>query len=160
MRFGNRRGRMKTLAAAQDRAEIRVRLERFTASQQRLWGKMTAHGMICHLADAFRHPLGEKTASDSRPALPRGFYKWVALRTPTKWPRGVPTRPEMEQGVGGSSPTEFDGDRRELLQLMERFAQPSAADRPAHPIFGRMTEEEWMRWGYLHVDHHLRQFGG
>jgi Protein of unknown function (DUF1569) len=44
--------------------------------------------------------------------------------------------------------------------LMERFAQPSAAERPAHPIFGRMTEEEWMRWGYLHVDHHLRQFGG
>jgi hypothetical protein len=34
-----------------------------------------------------------------------------------------------------------------------------AAGRPAHPIFGRMTEAEWMRWGYLHTDHHLRQFG-
>ena len=21
------------------------------------------------------------------------------------------------------------------------------------------TEWEWMRWGYLHADHHLRQFG-
>jgi len=29
----------------------------------------------------------------------------------------------------------------------------------AHPIFGRMSLWEWQRWGYLHTDHHLRQFG-
>ena len=34
----------------------------------------------------------------------------------------------------------------------------SAVDWPAHPIFGPMTLRAWMRWGYLHVDHHLRQF--
>jgi hypothetical protein len=151
---------MKTLAAAGDRAELRGRLERLTISQKPLWGKMTVDGMICHLADAFRLPLGEKAASDARPGLPRGLYKWAALRLPMKWPRGVPTVPEMEQGVGGSSPTEFDADRRVLVQLMERFAESSATNRPAHPIFGQMTKAEWMRWGYLHVDHHLRQFGG
>ena len=24
--------------------------------------------------------------------------------------------------------------------------------------FGPLTDAEWMRWGYLHMDHHLRQF--
>jgi hypothetical protein len=28
-----------------------------------------------------------------------------------------------------------------------------------HPIFGAMSERAWLRWGYLHMDHHLRQFG-
>jgi hypothetical protein len=28
-----------------------------------------------------------------------------------------------------------------------------------HPLFAEMSERDWMRWGYLHVDHHLRQFG-
>jgi hypothetical protein len=28
-----------------------------------------------------------------------------------------------------------------------------------HPIFGELTDSERMRWGYLHMDHHLRQFG-
>jgi hypothetical protein len=28
-----------------------------------------------------------------------------------------------------------------------------------HPIFGPMSAAAWMRWGYLHADHHLRQFG-
>ena len=28
-----------------------------------------------------------------------------------------------------------------------------------HPIFGRMSDGDWLRWGYLHMEHHLRQFG-
>jgi len=28
-----------------------------------------------------------------------------------------------------------------------------------HPIFGGMSERAWLRWAYLHTDHHLRQFG-
>jgi hypothetical protein len=49
---------------------------------------------------------------------------------------------------------------QELETLLARF---TAAERDfrwqRHPIFGVMTEQEWLRWGYLHMDHHLRQFG-
>jgi len=83
----------------------------------------------------------------------------VALNVPMKWPKGVPTRPEMEQGLGGSRPTEFDADRRVAQELLARFAGASPAEMPPHPIFGQMTGAEWLRWGYLHADHHLRQFG-
>jgi hypothetical protein len=27
-----------------------------------------------------------------------------------------------------------------------------------HAIFGAMSRREWLRWGWLHADHHLRQF--
>jgi hypothetical protein len=26
-------------------------------------------------------------------------------------------------------------------------------------MFGAMTRGDWLRWGWLHMDHHLRQFG-
>jgi len=26
-------------------------------------------------------------------------------------------------------------------------------------MFGLMPDRDWMRWGYLHMNHHLRQFG-
>ena len=150
---------MKSLANAENYAEIRTRIDALTPSDERLWGEMGVHGMVCHLSDAFRLCVGEKTASDVSGVLQRTLVKWVALRLPVQWLKNIQTVPEVKQGVGGTPPTRFDDDRRELLQLMERFRCPGASLNPAHPIFGRMTEREWMRWGYLHTDHHLRQFG-
>jgi hypothetical protein len=86
--------------------------------------------------------------------------KRFALYVPVPWPKGLPTRPEVEQGVGGTLPVEFERDRDDLVLLMERFSDPSRSiANHAHPIFGKMSCAQWLRWGYLHMDHHLRQFG-
>jgi hypothetical protein len=37
--------------------------------------------------------------------------------------------------------------------------QPRDFQWQVHPQFGKMSEKEWMRLGYLHMDRHLRQFG-
>jgi hypothetical protein len=150
---------MKSLANAENYAEICTRIDALTAADERLWGEMGVQGMVCHLSDSFRLCTGEKTASDASGVLQRTLVKWAALRLPVPWMKGIPTLPEVKQGMGGTPPTRFDDDRRELLQLMGQFTSPGARRNPAHPIFGRMTEWEWMRWGYLHADHHLRQFG-
>ncbi len=84
--------------------------------------------------------------------------KWVALRLPLKWPKGVATRPEMDQGVGGTPLAEFEKDRADLLSIVRRFCGTANLPVP-HPFFGTMSRQEWLRWGYLHADHHLRQFG-
>jgi hypothetical protein len=83
--------------------------------------------------------------------------KWIALRTPLRWPPGVPTRPEIEQGRGGTPPAEWEADRAELLKLMDAFAERRTFG--VHPTFGKMSESDWLIWGYRHVHHHLRQFG-
>jgi hypothetical protein len=77
-----------------------------------------------------------------------------------QWPHGVKTRPELEQGVGGTPPAEFEADLQLLLATIDKFTQqPRTFEFHPHPMFGAMSEKEWMRWGYLHCDHHLRQFG-
>jgi hypothetical protein len=66
----------------------------------------------------------------------------------------------MDQEIGGTPPVEFEQDRRELLKLMDRFTCESPIPTfSAHPIFGQMSRKELMRWAYLHINHHLRQFG-
>ena len=68
-------------------------------------------------------------------------------------------RSGVQGGPGGTPPAEMERDLRELRGLIDRFTrQPRDFELQMHPIFGRLTEEEWMRWGYLHMDHHLRQF--
>jgi hypothetical protein len=151
---------MKTLARPGDRAEVLARLARLHPNSARRWGTMTAHQMVCHLSDAFRMVTGSKTVSPSSGLLQRTIIKWVALYAPLPWPPGILTRPEIAQGVGGTCPGDFSADVADLLALVELLtAQPHTIAWPHHPIFGRLTQKAWLRWAYLHMDHHLRQFG-
>jgi hypothetical protein len=150
---------MRSLDSIAERQTIEKRISALAASDQRVWGKMSAHQMVCHLCDSYRLALGEKSATPATGFIQRTAMKWIALRAPMKWPHGITTRPEVEQGVGGTPPVEFERDRNELITLFTRFCDESGNISVAHRFFGAMTAWEWRRWGYLHADHHLRQFG-
>ena len=144
--------------AAVTGVEARVRQLRPDSARQ--WGRMSPHQAICHLSDSFKLALNERPVQAVRSPL-RPVIKFIALQVPLPWPRGrIRTVPEAEQGIGGTAPTEFERDRGELLALMSKFCSaPPGQYCQTHPIFGAMTARHWRRWAYLHVDHHLRQFG-
>ena len=83
-----------------------------------VWGRMNAHQMVCHLTDAFGLAMGAKFASEDITFLNRTLVRWVALHTSLPWPKGVPTRPEMDQLSGGTRPTEFAHDTAALATLI------------------------------------------
>ena len=154
------RAEMKTLANSENKREILERLRAIGPASQRQWGRMTVAEMVCHLSDALRVSMGETDASPIRNRFPRSLMKWAALSLPMQWPHGVSTMPECKAGVGGTKPAEIESDLNTLRELLERFTRkPRGFELQVHPIFGPMTEAEWMRWGYLHLDHHMRQFG-
>jgi hypothetical protein len=150
---------MKTLARPRDRSEIVRRLTALRPDSVRRWGRMSAHQMVCHLNDGFRMATGDKAVSHIDSVLKGTIIKWMALYLPLRWPPGTVTRPEIDQEMGGTRPGDFAADVAQLVALIERTAKTKSGDWQRHPIFGRMSESEWRRWGYLHVDHHLRQFG-
>ncbi len=125
---------------------------------ERRWGTLSAHEMLCHLADAFSAVLGDLDASPADTWFSRTIMKWGALHTPVPWPHGVSTRPELDPLREGTKPASFNADRERVLDLLRRFVRPETQCL-RHPAFGPMTREEWLLWGYGHVDHHLRQFG-
>jgi hypothetical protein len=151
---------MKTLANPRNKAEIVTRVQAIQPSSTRHWGRMSVDQMICHLCDSFRGVMGEKVLSPAPRSFASGFVKWFALNVPLRWPHGVQTRPEMDQLIGGTKPADFERDRDNLLLLLDRFTMKNRDFRwQPHPMFGELTDDEWMRWGYVHMDHHLRQFG-
>ena len=141
--------------------EILRRLERLRPDSDRQWGRMNADQMVCHLSDAFRAVSGEKRVGALGTWLHRTVIKWVALRTPMPWPQGVPTMPEVDQEKGGTPPAAFEADVSDLVERVRRFSAATAEVTRdlRHPLFGAMSHGDWMRWGYRHCDHHLRQFG-
>jgi uncharacterized protein DUF1569 len=149
----------RDLADSAQRAALLARLRRLAPDSPRQWGRMTPHQAVCHLSDAFRAIMGSKAASSIATPVSRTVIKWIALNAPMKWPTGVKTMPEVDQEIGGTKPLEFARDRDELEALMEQFAVKQGGELQPHPMFGRMTTVQWRRWGWLHMDHHLRQFG-
>jgi len=152
---------VKTLAGPRDKDEILHRLRSVRPESARRWGRMSAHQMVCHLSDSFRMGMGHKPVSHATGLLQRTIVKWIALYLPLRWPGGrLVTRPEIDQELAGTKPGDFAADVAELEALVGLVtAQTPGFDWPPHPIFGRMSAADWLRWGYLHTDHHFRQFG-
>jgi hypothetical protein len=121
---------------------------------------MSAHQMVCHLKDCCLMATGDRRVTDVSSPLRRTVVKWMALYAPLPWPQNVPTVPETNQEGDGTCPVDFTRDLAEVEVLLKAIASARARrDWPAHPVFGRMSRTAWLRWAYLHTDHHLRQFG-
>jgi hypothetical protein len=150
---------MKTLARQRDKAEILQRLRNVRPQSVRRWGRMSAPEMVCHLSDSFRVATGQKPVSHATSLIQQTIVKWIALYLPLPWPAGLPTRPEIDQERGGTMPVDFAADVAQLETLLELVTRTGSVKWQMHPIFGWMSEAAWLRWGYLHMDHHLRQFG-
>lgn len=154
---------MKTLRNSADKQELLARIASVQPSSPRLWGKMSAHQMICHIADGYRLYLGEITGEPHpAPAFIKAMVRTVVVYVPLHWPKGrIPTLPSLDQVAGGgTAPGDFAKDAAALCDLLERFTLvPKDFRFNPHPGLGAMTYSQWMRLGYLHADHHLRQFG-
>ena len=151
---------MKTLSCERDKAELLRRLRNVRPDSTGRWGRMSAHQMVCHLVDSFHMATGEKPVSQATSAFRRTILKWIVLYLPLRWPAGILTTPEIDQEIGGTRPVDFDADIARLEALMVLVtARKRNFVWQMHPIFGPMSEADWLRWAYRHVDHHLRQFG-
>jgi len=152
---------MKTLGNRGEKELLLNRLRQVKPDSRRQWGRMTPHQMICHLNDSFKSVIGERViAGDKSNLMTRSLVRWIALYAPLKWPHGVPTMAENDQERGGTPPEDFRRDLDALAAMIERVtSSPRDFQWGRHPLFAEMSEHDWMRWAYLHVDHHLRQFG-
>lgn len=147
----------KTVSDPLTLTQLAGRLSSLRSDTPARWGSMTAGEMLCHLSDAAESVLD---SSRSAPARQRPVIKLIALRSPLRWPRGLPTPDSVNPQTEGTRPSDFDDDQQRAIGWLHVLADSTAADFSAgHPAFGRMTVADWHRWAYRHTDHHLRQFG-
>src|SRR6185295_458477 len=139
-----------------DRTAICQRIGSVTSASVPRWGRMDAKAMLSHLKQSALMALGElPVANKGKRAFQVFPIKHLILYV-APFPKGAPTAPELLVPDAGS----VDTIRTELLSLVERIgAGPREGDGPVHPLFGRLSFQEWGVATYKHTDHHLRQFG-
>ena len=119
--------------------QIIDRINTLTPATQRLWGKMDVAQMLAHC----QMPLGVAV---------RLVKKKLFNDQPFK--QNLPTDKSFKM----TDPKDFEKEKQGLLQMIRGFSEESMTNEP-HPFFGRMTNTEWSKGTWKHLDHHLRQFG-
>lgn len=148
---------MKTVGDPGALADLRARVEHLSPDAGRKWGKMNVQQMLSHIAVAMEWVTGDGEARPW-PRKPSKLVKFMALRVPLPWPKGVPN-PNDPAGVQ-VAPEEFEGLKQRVLAGLTAMNGWEATERtPPHPAFGPMSTWEWRRWAWKHANHHLTQFG-
>ena len=147
---------------AGDRDELLRRLRSLRPDSARRWGRMSAAPDGVPPRRRLRH--GARTRSRSRrgPASCSGRSSNGSRSTlRCAGPPASGRSPEIDQLLPQcTAPVRFDVDLSRVETLLDELpALGPTFEWPHHPIFGRLSASDWFRWGYLHTDHHLRQFG-
>jgi len=131
------------------------RINTLTPQTERKWGKMDAAQMLAHL----QAPMGVALGTHSLKAnwlmkLIMPLFK-KALYDEKPWKQGLPTDKTF---ITAGQPKNFEEEKTKLLEMLNRFSENNMVN-DKHPIFGKLTKEQWSKATWKHFDHHLKQFG-
>jgi len=148
---------MEDIFNTQDNQSIVERLNKLTPESQALWGKMTVAQMLVHC----QKPIDVLTGRLQLKSGLLGFLFGKMAKNNFLKMRGfgknAPTHPKFKI----TDNPDFQSEKELLVSMVEALGSLGTAsiaiDR--HPFFGPMTNEEWGSLMYLHLDHHLKQFG-
>ncbi|HET9682911.1 MAG TPA: DUF1569 domain-containing protein [Gemmatimonadaceae bacterium] len=148
---------MKNLYQPAVVSELHQRFATLRPDSQPLWGKMTAAQMAAHCARTMEYALGE--FSLKRHPIGRLLGRRV-LRSMIVDGKPMERHAPTHKTVKVTDARELEPERARLDRAIDRFAGGTAAcTKEPHFFFGAMTPEEWATFSYVHLDHHLRQFG-
>jgi hypothetical protein len=134
-----------------------TRINSLTPATERSWGKMDVAQMMAHVSIPLEVGLGKLVLPPEFSWPLNILVKWFVLSKDAF----KPNMPTAKTFVVADA-RQFDHERQRLLiNLNEAFRRGQAGGPWArHNIFGRLTNRQWGILTYMHLDHHLKQFGG
>ncbi len=149
---------MENLFNLKDCEKIIQRLNSITPLSDRSWGKMDVNQMVVHLKDQLDIALGIKLAKAQGPLILRTMLGRFFVLYVFTWRKGKELTPkEMDASLNGIIITDFESDKDLLLIRINEFTM--AASFSPHPFFGKISNKDWGRLAWKHINHHLLQFG-
>lgn len=134
------------------------RVLKLDSSSSGRWGSMNVTEMLHHCNLCNEQILEGQSVVPSRTSLKQWFVRLLSLYVVPAFPKNMKGAEENDtkNKVSGDS---FETEREKFIGLMLCFDQFRGAVQITHPAFGRLNTRQWGRAAWMHMDHHLRQFG-
>lgn len=149
---------MENLYADEDFAELLQRLSALAPGKTPRWGRMSIEQMLVHCALQTKIATGELTVEKQEGPF---FYRtvigrWLSLYA-IPWPHGMDAPSVMNMDINGVVVGSFAVERDNLISALEDIR--TLVRLHPHPFYGNIHRRHWGRLIWVHLDHHLRQFG-
>jgi len=135
--------------------EIIDRINKLTPQTKQLWGKMNVSQMLAHIQMPIQIAYGTHQPKGSFLLRLIGPLFKSKLWDEKPYKQSLPTDPTF---VMTGSQKEFEKERSAVLDLINKFCNENIMGEH-HPVFGKLTKENWSKATWKHLDHHLKQFG-
>lgn len=148
---------MSSLFDATEAAAIIARLERLQPNQKPLWGRMSGPQMLAHCVAPLRVAQGKQKLKRNLVGLLFGRMAKRSFLKKRSFGKNLPT----DKSFLFADAADFQRERGALMAEIRAFQTggPAGLTSAPHPFFGPLTTEEWDTLQWMHLDHHLRQFG-
>lgn len=150
---------MRNILNESDYKSVIHRISKLSNSSKRRWGKMSVEQMLTHCSDQIRLALAQKQQNEKPNFFNRNVMKYFGLWLPRIPLRNLKAPVDMNQQFYGTPSADISTEQQNLLELINTFRSAHADFilRP-HPMYGKLNRNQWGRFMYVHLDHHLRQF--
>ncbi len=136
--------------------QVIARIMAITPDGKGLWGTMTVTEMMFHCAKINGEIL-KPNSNDNKPTLKQRFLQTLVLQLMKGIPKGIKTNPKYVKPI--EDQTTFEELRNGLIQSVNKITNYKEEIYGNHPMLGPLRTNQWRRFIYMHLDHHLRQFG-
>ncbi len=131
------------------------RINKLTPESKAQWGKMNVSQMLAHVQKPIGIAYGTHQPKGSFLLRLIGPLFKSKLWDENPYKQSLPTDPTF---IMIGSDKDFEKEKQELLNMIKSFSESQIAGE-IHPVFGKLTKENWSKATWKHLDHHLKQFG-
>lgn len=133
------------------------RINKLTPDSKALWGKMTVDQMLSHCIAPIDLALGNSELKVNFMMQLLGKLLKKKILNSNEFKKNSPTAPSFIR----KNKYDFEKTKSELINKFSSFSElkHQAIKNTEHPFFGKMSFEDWDKLHWMHLDHHLRQFG-
>lgn len=148
----------KSLFDSQSVEAVVKRLTALSPEDTARWGSMDAGKMLQHCRIVNETILyGRKT--DKKPSFKENVLKIIFINLFKRIPKNANSPQIIKQAAARQKSIVFDDEKNRLIQTVKAFYKHKEPIAAAHPVFGPMNTKDWGTFAWVHLNHHLTQFG-
>ena len=136
--------------------EIIARASSLTPESKNKWGQMNPTEMLHH-CNRLNQSILDKNLPFKKTTLVQRVARFLFLNLIPKFPHNLKI-PAEHTTKGKIDRQQFETEKAEFIRIMGAFPERNDLTQ-THPAFGNLQADEWGKVTWMHMDHHLRQFG-